>query len=139
MSISSPGYGQARASRGILRPGRESRTPHLARLKGDGPMAVTHPGQLAVPAAEPGFTAGMRTWLRTAGERLARRNRRSAARVASAPIGLAERALTLGHDLTGSLVVATLAAVYFQDQGGPGRTWSRLGWEDVDAVRWHDR
>jgi hypothetical protein len=101
-------------------------------------MAVTHPGQLAVPAAEPGFTAAMRAWLRTAGERLARRNRRSPARAAGAPIGLAERVLTLGHDIAGSLVVATSAAVYIQDRGGPCRTWSRLGWEDVDAIRWHD-
>jgi hypothetical protein len=102
-------------------------------------MAVTHPGQLAAPAAESGFTAGVGAWLRAAGRCLARPNRRSAASAAVAPIGPAERVLATGHDLAGWLVVATSAAVYFQDRGGPGRTWSRLGWEDVDVVRWHDR
>jgi hypothetical protein len=101
-------------------------------------MAVTHPGQLAAPAAGPGFTAGVRAWLRTAGEWPARRDRRPAAKAAGAPIGPAERVLSTGHDLAGALVVATSAAVYFQDRGGPA-PWSRLGWEDVDAVRWHDR
>lgn len=102
-------------------------------------MAVTHAGQLAAPAAEPGFIAGVRAWLRTAGQWLARPNQRSAALAVGAPIGHAERVLTTAHDLAGSLVVATSAAVYFQDRSGPGRTWSRLGWEDVDVVRWHDR
>ena len=102
-------------------------------------MSVTRAGQLAVAAAEPGFTAEVRAWLRTAGQWLARRNRTSAATADSAPIGPAERVLTTSHDLTGSLVLATSAAVYFQDRGGPGRTWSRRGWEDVDAVLWDDR
>jgi hypothetical protein len=102
-------------------------------------MAVTHAGQLAAPAAETGFTAGVRAWLRTAGEWLARRNRTSAAKADGAPIGHAERVLTTDYDLAGSPVVATSAAVYFQDRGGAGRTWSRLGWEDVDAVLWHNR
>jgi len=102
-------------------------------------MAVTRAGQLAAPAAETGFTAGVRVWLRTAGEWLVRRNRTSAAKADGAPIGHAERVLTTDHDLAGSQVVATSAAVYFQDQGRAGRTWSRLGWEDVDAVLWHDR
>ena len=102
-------------------------------------MAVTHSGQIAVPAGEPDFTAGVRAWLRTAGQWLARRNRTSAAKVAGAPIGHAERVLTTGRDLGDSLVVATSAAVYLQGPSGPGRTWSRLGWEDVDAVLWDDR
>jgi hypothetical protein len=102
-------------------------------------MAVTHAGQLAAPAAEPGFTAGMRAWLRAAGQWLTRRNQRSAANAVGAPIGPAERVLAIGHDLAGSVVVAASAAVYFQDRGGPGRAWSRLGWEEVDVVRWHDR
>ena len=102
-------------------------------------MAVTLAGQLAAPAAEPGFTAGMRAWLRTTGQWLARRNRRPAAKAGGAPLGHAERVLTTDHDLAGWLVVATSAAVYFQEGGGPGRTWSRRGWEDVDVVRWHDR
>jgi hypothetical protein len=102
-------------------------------------MAVTHAGQLAAPAAEPGFTAGVRAWLRAAGRRLARPSQRSAAHAVGAPIGPAERVLATARDLAGSLVVATSAAVYFRDRGGPGRAWSRLGWEDVDVVRWHDR
>ena len=102
-------------------------------------MAVTDAGQLAAPAAEPGVTAGVRAWLRAAGQWLARRNQRSAANAVGAPIGPAERVLATGHDLAGSVVVAASAAVYFQDRDGPGRAWSRLGWEEVDVVRWHDR
>ena len=102
-------------------------------------MAVTNAGHLAVPGAEPGLTAGVRAWLRTAGQWLARPSRRSAAKAAGAPGGPAEPVLATGHDLAGSLVVATSAAVYLQDQGGPGRIWSRRGWEDVDAVLWDDR
>lgn len=102
-------------------------------------MAVTHAGQLPAPAAEPGFTAGVRAWLRTAGQWLARLNQGSAAKAVGAPIGPAERVLATGRDVAGSPVVATSAAVYFQDRTGPARRWSRLGWEDVDVVRWHDR
>ena len=102
-------------------------------------MAVTHAGQSAAPAAEPGFTAGVRGWLRTAGQWLAWQNRRLAAQAGGAPLSPAERVLATGHDLAGWPVVATSAAVYFQDRGGPGRTWSRRGWEDVEVVRWHDR
>lgn len=103
-------------------------------------MAVTHAGQIATPAGTPGFTAGVGAWLRAAGGRLARRSRTSAAKAAGAPIGPAERVLTIGHDLEGSLVVATGAAVYIQGRGGgPGRTWMRLEWQDVDAVLWDDR
>jgi hypothetical protein len=63
----------------------------------------------------------------------------SAAKTAGVSIGHAELVLTTGRDRAGSLVVASSAAVYFQDRGGPGRTWSRLGWEEVDAVLWDDR
>lgn len=102
-------------------------------------MAVTHAGQATAPAAHPGLTARARAWRRAAGSWLARRNRTSAAKVAGVPIGAAERVLTSGHDLEGSLLVATGAAIYYQDGRGPGHTWSRLAWEDVDAVRWDDR
>ena len=33
----------------------------------------------------------------------------------------------------------TAAAVYIGDQSEPGRTWHRLGWEDVTRVCWDDR
>lgn len=66
-------------------------------------------------------------------------DRSSAARAVGVPIGPAEQVLATSRDLAGWLAVATSAAVYFQDPGGPGRAWSRRGWEDVDAVRWHDR
>ena len=31
-----------------------------------------------------------------------------------------------------------MSAVYHQDGPGAGRSWSRLGWEDVDQVLWDD-
>jgi hypothetical protein len=102
-------------------------------------MAVTRAGQLAAPAAGPGLTAGVRGWLRTAGEWLARQNRRSAATTVGAPIGPAGRVLTTGRDLAGSPVVATSAAVYIQDRGGPGRAWSGLAVTGGAFARGHAR
>ncbi len=37
--------------------------------------------------------------------------------------------------MTGALAVATDRALYHQD----GRAWARLGWEQVDRVRWDER
>jgi hypothetical protein len=61
------------------------------------------------------------------------------ARAAGAPIGPAERVVTVGSVVEGSLIVATTAAVYWQDGPGPGRAWSRLGWEDVGGVSWDEQ
>jgi hypothetical protein len=102
-------------------------------------MTVTHAGQVAGPAAHAGFAGRGRGWLRAAAARLVRWSRTPAAKAAGAPIGPAERVLTTDCDLAGSLVVATGAAVYYQDAGEPGRIWSRLGWEDVGGVGWDDR
>ncbi len=38
------------------------------------------------------------------------------------------------RQVSAALVIATDRAVYHQD----GRSWSRLGWEDVDQVLWDD-
>ena len=102
-------------------------------------MAVTHAGQVSAASGKPGVTARVRAWLRAAGGLAARWNQTSAAKAAGAPIGPAERVLATDHDLNGSLVAVTRAALYHQARGAPGRAWSRLGWEDVDAVLWDDR
>jgi hypothetical protein len=100
-------------------------------------MAVTHTRQINAPASHAGFTALVRARLRASAGWLARRRPTSAARGAGAPIGPAERVVTTGCDVEGSLIVATTAAVYWQD--GPGHAWSRLGWEDVGRVGWDEQ
>ena len=37
------------------------------------------------------------------------------------------------------MILATTAAVYYQDPAAPGRTWSRRRWEDVIDVVWNER
>jgi len=63
------------------------------------------------------------------------RRRRLAARAearADAPLQPGERLLAVARVVGGGLVVATDRALYHQ--GGP--SWARLGWEQVDHVRW---
>jgi len=87
-----------------------------------------------MPASRPWW------WLGYGRYRAAGRSRHtSAARAAGAPIGRAERLLSAGCDVEGSLVVATRAAVYWQDGPRPRRAWSRLGWEDVGGVDWDEQ
>lgn len=102
-------------------------------------MTMTHAGPITAPAASAGLMARARAWLRATAARLARPGQTSAAKAAGAPIGVAERVLTTDRDLAGSLVAATRAAIYYQDRDGPGRPWSRRGWEDVHGVAWDDR
>jgi hypothetical protein len=102
-------------------------------------MVVTNAGQVAAPASHVGVTARARAWLRSTGGRQARPGRTSAATAVGAPIGPAERVLFMDHDLQGSLLAATRAALYHQDGRGANRPWSRLGWEDVGRVGWDDR
>jgi hypothetical protein len=97
------------------------------------------PSGSAVPAGHAGFAARVSGWLRGVTGRPIRWSPTSAAKAAGAPIGQAEWVLAIDRGLAGSMVVATGAAVYCQDVGEHGRTWSRLGWEDVDKVGWDDR
>jgi hypothetical protein len=65
--------------------------------------------------------------------------RKTAAAVAAgAPIGPGERVLTSVRQVSAALVIATDRAVYHQDGPAAGRSWSRLGWEDVDQAVWDD-
>jgi len=41
---------------------------------------------------------------------------------------------SVDHGPAGSLVAATAAAVYLGGQDGPGRTWCRLGWDEVIRI-----
>jgi len=102
-------------------------------------MSVTNAGHANARVSLAGFTTLVRAWLLAATGRLAVWRPTSAARAAGAPIGPAERVLITGRDVEGLLVAATKAAVYCQDGPGPGRPWSRLGWEDVGGVGWDER
>jgi hypothetical protein len=51
---------------------------------------------------------------------------------ADAPLQPAERLLAVARAVGGGLAVATDRALYHQD----GRSWARLGWEQVDRARW---
>jgi hypothetical protein len=76
---------------------------------------------------------------RAAATWLARRSKAAQARTAGLPIRPGERVLTLDRAPAGSLIAATAAAVYLSDQGELGRTWSRVGWEEVIRTGWDDR
>jgi hypothetical protein len=65
--------------------------------------------------------------------------RKTAAAVAAgAPIRPGEKVLASVWQANAVLVVATERAVYHQDGPGADRSWSRLGWDDVDQVLWDD-
>jgi hypothetical protein len=66
------------------------------------------------------------------------RRRRFAARAearAHAPLQPGEWLLAAARAADGGLVVATDRALYHQH----GRSWARLGWEQVDQARWDDQ
>ena len=66
------------------------------------------------------------------------RERHSAARAearAHAPVVPGERLLAVARDAGGELAVATDRALYHQG----GRSWVRLGWEQVGQVHWDER
>jgi hypothetical protein len=97
-------------------------------------MLGAHAGRLAAPGL---FTRG-RAWLRACIPFLSGLRKTAAAAAAGAPIRPGERVLASVWQATAALAVATERAVY--DQHGPGadRSWSRLGWDDVDQVLWDD-
>jgi hypothetical protein len=64
--------------------------------------------------------------------------RKTAAAAAEAPIRPGERALASVCQANAALAVATERAVYHQYGAGADRSWSRLGWDDVDQVLWND-
>jgi hypothetical protein len=63
---------------------------------------------------------------------------RLARSAAGVPIGPGERVLTTTHEVSGAPVVATGHAIYHQDRAAGGRSWARLGWEDVDRIQWDE-
>jgi hypothetical protein len=73
----------------------------------------------------------LKTWQQDHRRRLAAR----AEARAHAPLRPGERLLAVARGAEGGLVVATDRALYHQD----GRSWARLGWEEVDRVRWDDQ
>lgn len=86
----------------------------------------------------PGLAARGRAWLRARIPPLTGLRKRAAAIAEGAPIGPGERVLTSVRQVSAALVIATNRAVYHQDGPAAGRSWSRLGWEDVDQVLWDD-
>jgi hypothetical protein len=103
-------------------------------------MTLAHTRLAAASAASATLRAARgRFRQRAAATRLARRSKTAQAKIAGLPIRPGERVLTLDHAPVGSLVAATAAAVYLSDQGEPGRTWSRVGWEEVIRTGWDDR
>jgi hypothetical protein len=86
----------------------------------------------------PGLAAQRRAWLRARVPPLSGLRKTAAAIAAGAPIGPGERVLTSVRQVSAALVIATDRAVYHQDGPGARRSWSRLGWEDVDQVLWDD-
>ena len=74
-------------------------------------------------------------WLKTRQQdRRRRRAARAEARV-HAPLEPDERLLAVARAADGGLAVATDRALHHQHE----RSWARLGWEQVDQVRWDDQ
>jgi hypothetical protein len=73
----------------------------------------------------------LKTWQQDHRRRLAAR---AEARV-HAPLQPGERLLAVARAAGGGLAVATDRALHHQD----GRSWARLGWEQVDQARWDDQ
>jgi len=91
-------------------------------------------GRLAAPGL---FTRG-RAWLRARIPSLSGLRKTAAAVAAGAPIRPGEKVLASVRQANAALAVATERAVYRQDGPGADRSWSRLGWDDVDQVLWDD-
>jgi len=103
-------------------------------------MTLADTRQAATAAASATFrSAWARVRPRTAAMRLARWRRTAQAKTAGVPIGPGERVLTLDLGLASALAAATTAAVYFGGEREPGRTWWRVGWEEVTGVGWDNR
>jgi hypothetical protein len=96
------------------------------------------PAAHALRLAAPDLAARGRAWLQARIPPFTGLRKTAAAIAAGAPIGPGEKVLTSVRLLNAALVIATDRAVYHQDGPGAGRSWSRLGWEDVDRVLWDD-
>ncbi len=95
------------------------------------------PAAHALRPTTPGLAAQGRAWLQARVPRVGGLRKTAAAIAAGAPIGPGDRVLTSIRQAGSALVIATDRAVYYQEGPG-GRSWSRLGWEDVDQVLWDD-
>jgi hypothetical protein len=103
-------------------------------------MTLAHTRLAAASAASARLrAAGGRFRQRATATWLARRSKTAQAQIGGLPIRPGDRVLTLDHAPADSLVAATAAAVYLSDQGEPGRTWSRVAWEEVMRAGWDDR
>jgi hypothetical protein len=104
-------------------------------------MTLAHTRQAAASAASARVGTG-RAWFRppqAAARWLARRSMTVRAAAAGMPIRPGERVLLLEHAPAGCLVAATAVAVYTYGQGEPGRSWCRIGWEEVIRIGWDER
>lgn len=74
-------------------------------------------------------------WLKTWQQDRRRRHAARAEARAHAPLQPGERLLAVAQAADGGLAVATDRALHHQH----GRSWARLGWEQVDQVRWDNQ
>ena len=95
-------------------------------------------GAHAVRLAALGLAVRGRDWLRAHVPPLSALRKTAAAIAAGAPIEPGERVLASVRQVSAALVIATDRAVYHQDGPGTGRSWARLGWEDIDQILWND-
>jgi hypothetical protein len=95
------------------------------------------PGAHAVRLTAPSPAARGRARLQACVPRLGGLRKTAAAIAAGAPIAPGERVLTSVRPAGAAPVIATDRALCYQDSPGD-RSWSRLGWEDVDQVLWDD-
>jgi hypothetical protein len=78
---------------------------------------------------------GLARWLKARQQDHRYRHAARAEGRAHAPLEPGERLLAVARAADGGLAVATDRALHHQH----GRSWARLGWEQVDQVRWDDQ
>jgi hypothetical protein len=104
-------------------------------------MTLADTWQAAASATRARFRTG-RGWLESpqaAARWLARRSKTAQALTAGMPIRPGEGVLLLGQAQDGAPVAATAEAVYAPGRLESGRSWCRLGWEEVIRIRWDDQ
>jgi hypothetical protein len=93
--------------------------------------AMPEPEERRSPRGDRRVTRWLKTWQQDHRRRLAAR----AQARAHAPFQPGERLLAVARAADGGLAVATDRALHHQH----GRSWARLGWEQVDQARWGDQ
>src|SRR6266536_725012 len=126
----------SRRWRALFWPGRRTRRlPERVSPAGPGTAGRAAPGPGRGEQWGPLGSRRIARWLQARAEDHRRRLAARAEARAHTPLQPGERLLAAARGADGELAVATDRALHHQD----GRAWARLGWEQVDQVRWDEQ